>query len=96
MLKRLYKRFLEWALAPVLGPVAEAVDCLQAQACFKSADLACLSSQVEALRANIEAFDVTSGDAPPSVQENANQKEASVLSEKFEVLGSRFQVLNYF
>jgi hypothetical protein len=32
MLRRLYKRFLLWVLAPVLGPVTKAVTDLQAQA----------------------------------------------------------------
>lgn len=116
MLKRLYVRALEWALAPVLGPVIDEmqragteIDSLGSQISNSSMvivehaseiemlvssvtalQMGCALQAIEAAQADIEA----SGDAPPSAQANASQKEASILSEKFEVFDSRFQVLN--
>ncbi|MFC3338815.1 hypothetical protein [Paracandidimonas soli] len=43
MLKRLYKRFLEWALAPVLRPVTDELGTLQSQAFVVSGEVAILN-----------------------------------------------------
>jgi len=49
MFKRLYKRFLEWALGPVLEPVTEAVVCLQAQAAMNTLETSDLRQEFEVL-----------------------------------------------
>lgn len=43
MLKRLYKRLLEWVLAPVLGPVTDELGTLQSQAFVVSGEVAILN-----------------------------------------------------
>lgn len=64
MLKRLYLRALEWALAPVLCPVREGVASLQnnyGMAGSQIADLqvkiGCALEAIEAAQADIEAID---------------------------------------
>ncbi len=46
MLKRLYKRFLEWALAPVLGSVIESVGYLHTEIAGHNAEILALRSKL--------------------------------------------------
>lgn len=57
MLKRLYKRFLEWALAPVLGPVTDEVNRLQSQ-CFSIKGAVAVLNQATIAGASIKSCQI--------------------------------------
>jgi len=56
MVKRLYKRFLEWALAPVLDPVIESVECAHVDSAGYCAEISALEAELESIAADVQTL----------------------------------------
>lgn len=62
MLKRLYKRFLEWALAPVLGDLCAGVESARAEASTASMRVGMLETQVSDMSDQVASLSVLTAD----------------------------------
>jgi len=57
MLKNLYKRFLEWALAPVVGDIAERQSVAEANIASLQAQCACTAQAIYAAQEKLDNID---------------------------------------